>query len=362
MEPSLTRFAMMLGDSLVEGAVAAARTRSPQVGALPEDEVRRHVRALVGASVAALAQGGEPADDDLEAAARLGADRARQGVPVAALLDGFQAGRAYIVRTVVSQGRSHGVPADDLLEGVARIDAIATALEHRMVHAHRIAELAQARTARDAAVQRLRRILHGEPYDHPLDPGRAYHCLVGDVSDPALAARLEPALDSGPSGLVDGRLAAVLTQRPLVDGGPLLVVSPPVRPAELPQVYELCRRALTACASTGAAGLEDLTALALPIATTAVPELGRLLAAELLVGLDPADIFHRELAATALAYLDHGSRIDPTAAALHVHPNTVKYRVRRFQELTGRRPLTDRSMSHTARWWWALRTWLDLAG
>src|SRR5260221_5183281 len=96
METSLTQLAALLGDSLVEGAVTAARTRSPEVGALPEDEVRRHVRAMVGASAAALAHGGEPRPADLEAAARLGSDRARHGVPGAAPPDRLPAGPADI--------------------------------------------------------------------------------------------------------------------------------------------------------------------------------------------------------------------------------------------------------------------------
>ncbi|MEV4677800.1 helix-turn-helix domain-containing protein [Actinomadura sp. NPDC049382] len=77
--------------------------------------------------------------------------------------------------------------------------------------------------------------------------------------------------------------------------------------------------------------------------------------------MDPDDPFHRELAETALAYLDHGGRIGPTAAALHVHGNTVKYRIRRFQQLTGR-PLLDpaggAAVARTANRWWALHRWL----
>jgi DNA-binding PucR family transcriptional regulator len=84
----------------------------------------------------------------------------------------------------------------------------------------------------------------------------------------------------------------------------------------------------------------------------------------LLGGLRPADEFHRELASTAFAYLDHGQRLDQTALALHVHPNTVRYRLRRLQKLTGM-PSTPAdaderlTVLQTLRWWWALRTWLD---
>jgi hypothetical protein len=364
--PALRMFREMLmaGDGdrpLLEAAIAAARSGSPPVRELPEEEVRRHVRAMVRAAITALGTGGEIGEEDLAAAGRLGADRARQGVPVAALLDGFQAGRSQVIRLVIERGRAAGLPADDLLEGMTRIDAITTQLEHRMVHAHRITELEMARTTRDSAVQRLRQVLHGEPPGTPLDPGRTYHCVVSEVSEPAVAQRLEPGLaGSGLCGLVDGRLAALVTRPPaLPDDAPLLVMSPAVPSAAIPELYGLCRRALRAAKAQGLTGLCRLTDLALVTATAAEPELGRLLAADLLRALDPAEVFHRELVTTALAYLDHGGRIEPTATALHVHPNTVKYRVRRLQDLTGR-PLTGSeggAVAHTAQWWWALHTW-----
>ncbi|MEV5751248.1 helix-turn-helix domain-containing protein [Actinoallomurus sp. NPDC052308] len=359
----MNRFSELLRDDdgvIADAAVRAARVHSPPVAALPEAEVRRHVRAVVQAAIGAITAGGELAEADLRAAGRLGADRARQGVPVAALLDGFQAGRALIVRTVVERGRAAGLPADDLLEGMIRIDAVATALEHRMVHAHRIAELEMARTTRDAHAQVLRRVLHGESGDPaPLDAARPYHCLVGDVSDPRTAASLERLLTGGLCALVDGRLAALVPMVPdLPAGAPLFVASPAVPLADVPSMYALCRAALRAVAGEG--GLHRLPDLALAVAAAGAPDLGRLLADTLLDRLDPADDFHRQLAETALAYLDNDKRIEPTAGALHVHPNTVKYRVRRFGDITGRSlvPPTGAAVAHSAHWWWALRTWL----
>ncbi|MFB4311404.1 helix-turn-helix domain-containing protein [Actinomadura sp. GTD37] len=360
------------GDAvLLEATVRAARSRSELVAALPEEETRRHVRALVGGVLAALEDGG-PSGEVLAAAERLGSDRARQGVPVAAFLDGFQAGRAHLVRTLVDEGRRRGVPDAALLDGVTRIDEITTALVHRMVHAHRVTELETTRTAREERGQMLRQLLHGEsvPVAAPLDAAVPYHCVVSDVSDPAVAARLETELTAaGPGlcGLVDGRFAALVARLPdpapgaARGGGPLLVAAPPARPAGVATMYGPSRRALRAGAAAGLTGLRELADLALLTVTGAEPELGGLLAAALLSGLDPAESFHRELAETGLAYLDHGGRIGPTAAALHVHGNTVKYRMRRLRELTGR-PLYDpaggAAVSRTANWWWALHHWL----
>ncbi|MGI5162911.1 helix-turn-helix domain-containing protein [Spirillospora sp. CA-253888] len=368
-EPFLALLTALSGDAaLMETTVVAARTQSDLVAALPAEETRRHTHALVLGVLAALRDGGEPGPAALAAAESLGSDRARQGVPVADFLDGFQAGRTHLVHALVEEGRRRGVPDGALLAGVTRIDAITTVLVRRMVHAHRVAELEMARTTREGDLQMLRRLLHGEPVPvpAPLDPDTAYHCVVSDVSDPAVAGRLETALTAaGPGlcGLIDGRLAALVVRLPdPPPDGPLLVAAPPAPPAGVAARYALGRRALAAGAAAGLTGLRRLTDLALLTVTEADPELGRLLAAGLLDGLDPAEPFHRELAETALAYLDRGGRIEPTAAALHVHGNTVKYRLRRLQEITGR-SLTDPgggpAVPYAAHWWWALRRWLS---
>ncbi|GAA2112951.1 PucR family transcriptional regulator [Actinomadura alba] len=374
--PGGRRFIELLAARTEDPAVMDATTevarRSPLVTALPVEETRRHVRAMAQAAVAALVTG-EVRDEDLHAAERLGEDRALQGIPLTALLDGFHAARTHLVRLVVDEGRVLGVPPDDLLEGITRVDAIATALAQRMVHAHRVAELEQSRTARETRVQTLRQLLHGEPVTSaiPLDPDRPYHCLVSDISDPATAQELESTLSAaapGAYGLVDGRLAALVTRPPgrldPPDAPWLFVASPAAPLGNISGLYGLCRRTLQAAEAYGLRGLRLLTDLAMVTAVAEQPELGRLLSQAWLGALRPEDAFHTELAETALAYLEHGGRIEPTAAALHVHPNTVKYRVRRLQELTGR-PLTapaGAAVTHAAHWWWALKNWTDDGG
>ncbi|WP_162138054.1 helix-turn-helix domain-containing protein [Streptomyces acidiscabies] len=79
----------------------------------------------------------------------------------------------------------------------------------------------------------------------------------------------------------------------------------------------------------------------------------------LLGALDPTDDFHRQLALTALTFLDLGRRLDQTAAALFTHPNTIRYRLARLQQITGS-SLGSGPGGHTEtlHWWWALTTWL----
>ena len=58
-----------------------------------------------------------------------------------------------------------------------------------------------------------------------------------------------------------------------------------------------------------------------------------------------------EIEATLRVWLDNGMRIDDTAKALHVHPNTLRHRLRRFEEATDANLRNARDVMEL---WWAL--------
>jgi hypothetical protein len=350
----------LAGDpGLVDEVVEAARAASPEVARLPEAENRRHIAMMVAAALAVAEHPDEPGDDVYAAAEALGADRAAQGIPIEALLRGVHAGRIRAVDIAVARGREAGVPPDTMLEVLVRFSRYAGALERHVVSGHRRAELA----ARDAHTHVLRRLLRGsdeladdEIARTGLRPDGRYHCVVSDVGDPVRARSLEQRLarSGGVFGLVEGRLAG-LAARPPTMADELVIVAPAAPLREVRTRYQLCLTALDAI--RGRHGVHQLADLAGETALAAQPVLAELLAAAYLGALDRADPFHHQLAGTGLAYLDHGQRVDQTAEALHVHPNTVRYRLGKLTELTGAPGPT--TVLETLRWWWALRTWLD---
>jgi hypothetical protein len=356
-------------EAVLDELVKVARSESPEVARLPEAENRRHIQVLLSAALRATASPGGPAREDYSAAEALGADRAAQGVPLTELLRGVQAGRTHAARVAVERARAAGVADDVILETVLDASRYTGALEHHIVKGYHAAELQLSRTVRDARTQLLRTLLLAGHPPTPeelrragLHPDVRYFCVVSDVSDPARARTLEQALVEfgGVYGLVEGRLTGLAARAPAgvaPAGGDLLVVAPAAALPALREVYRLC----TAAARLAGPGYHDLTALAGEVALSAQPVLGDLLTSALLGSLDPANPFHRELAATALAYLDHGQRLRSTAEALHLHPNTVRYRLDRLAELT---PLVLGENSggrvlDAVRWWWALHRWLE---
>ena len=59
------------------------------------------------------------------------------------------------------------------------------------------------------------------------------------------------------------------------------------------------------------------------------------------------------LVASVRVWLEHDRQTERAARALHVHPNTLLYRVRRFEQISGRSLASTESLAEI---WLALRT------
>jgi sugar diacid utilization regulator len=125
-------------------------------------------------------------------------------------------------------------------------------------------------------------------------------------------------------------------------------------PAEIARSYGQARRTIDAVVRLGRQGqavaFEDLGIHRLLLQ---VPDLAELksFATEILGDLDRQDPQRgAELLATLACYFRENNSPQRTAQSLHVHPNTVAYRIRRVQEITGLRLDTyrDRLMAQVA--------------
>lgn len=87
--------------------------------------------------------------------------------------------------------------------------------------------------------------------------------------------------------------------------------------------------------------------------TTEAADLGALVADVLGAALDYDAAHGADLVPTVRTWLEHDKRTEQAANALHIHPNTLLYRVRRFEQLTG---CSLASTEGLAEVWLALRT------
>jgi purine catabolism regulator len=123
------------------------------------------------------------------------------------------------------------------------------------------------------------------------------------------------------------------------DGGDLRAgAGSAVAPSDAGRSLREARYALQVCRLEGweAAGFEDLGTYRL-LLSMAEPDALRAFADSLLAPLDAYDEAHGgELQASLRAFLQHNARWETAAAELYVHRHTLRYRMRKVEELTGR--------------------------
>ncbi|WP_241720743.1 PucR family transcriptional regulator [Streptomyces lydicus] len=188
-------------------------------------------------------------------------------------------------------------------------------------------------------------------------PYAAAHPGPGDRAFGRITALLRPWLALDESGkplvtTVDREVAGLLTGRP--EGlcrGLILGLGAPAPVSGLATEFTRATQALRAAVGFGLVGAFTREELGLRATVVALPALG-----EQLVGLRLAPLAERgedgaQLEEAAAAYLQQGLRLEAAARTLYVHPNTLRNRLRRFEEITG---TSLRDPADLAEVWWAL--------
>jgi DNA-binding PucR family transcriptional regulator len=113
----------------------------------------------------------------------------------------------------------------------------------------------------------------------------------------------------------------------------------------------MASRALQTALAFGQDGAFSLADLSIRPAILADEALGDAFAARHLEPLAGMGRLGAELESTLRAWFDMEMRMDDTARALHIHPNTLRHRLRRFEQVTG---ATLRDPRDLVELWWAL--------
>ncbi|MFB9766761.1 PucR family transcriptional regulator [Nocardioides kongjuensis] len=355
--------ARLLPESEQLGAAMAQRIRD-EIPVYDGGEVVTHEELVASCTLNARYILGNLAGDvsASETPSETGTTRAEQGVPYAMVLQAFRVGSRFIWEVLVD--RADPEDRDRLLLAAADIWAVSDQLAADVTDAYRRALADRAR--RDG---QMRAVLVGSLLDGDadatayvgetagmLDLGRATEYVVVSAESPTPGAeglpdveralrranvrsawRLDHDHQEGVVALRFGfgaeHLVEVLTGLAQARVGVSTVVG------RLDDIQEARRQARVACAavSPGAAVVGRFGADPLAVLLAASPDQARVLVDAVLAPVmalpedDRAVVF-----ATARAWLAAGGSTSTAARELHVHRNTVRYRIRRLEEITGR--------------------------
>jgi DNA-binding PucR family transcriptional regulator len=173
----------------------------------------------------------------------------------------------------------------------------------------------------------------------PVKPGQHLERLLAVISPGAL-------LD-----VLDGDLVAVLAQVPDLSPHAYVGAGGPEAPESLAEAYLAAGRALKAAVALDLAQPIHERDAPLEVALASDRGTGELAERRCFGSVPPRTIERLDLERTLQCLLDAELRIDPAARTLHLHPNTLRHRVARFEQETGLRLSRPRD---AALVWWAL--------
>ena len=332
---------------------------------ISHDELLAATGALARVALGALVAQRPATPEELAQAALIGERRARQGIKLETLLRGFRiAGRAALEATQ-DLAKLVDVDAPTTIDLVAAlwdwIDDVSVAV----ADGHRRVELALARRDQQERTAFVHGLIRGTLTPQLIAAGVTAFRL--DPDGEHLVARARPSAEhsaedlerllrpsawsAGLAAVVDEDLVAILPALPAVDPPVATGVGPAVPLGGLPRSYRLAGTALATALAFDLTGWQRIEDLALRSAVVADDELGPILLARHIAPVRSLGQFGDELLHSLRTYMANGQSIEATAQELFVHPNTLRHRLARFEEVTG----TDlRRLDQLAEIWWAL--------
>jgi hypothetical protein len=356
-------------DELAAELTELYREQIPGYADVPADSVRENTRAILDVWLHQVRSGQLPADSDEESIAAHGRRWASMNIPLDLIARSLQLG----ARKVVAVAREHAAelgfePAvlyeiqdrawdwatvnPSVLGDVQREQAVAAARRDAARRADFLRDLASGRLTAGRLTEEAG--IYGLDLSHP------YFAVCAEGQDLVAGGELESKVrQSGATSehrvlqtIVEGRFLAVAPKRPTAPAGATLAVGPATLLAEAHASFAEAEQALATARAFAVTGTVDLYSLCpLPIVTAA----GRL-AAEMsslrFAELDALGHTGTDIEQTVLTLLDLNQSVEDTATALHLHRNTVRYRVARFRELTG---LDLHQTDDLIMTWWLLK-------
>ncbi|MEV5974859.1 helix-turn-helix domain-containing protein [Streptomyces sp. NPDC051921] len=324
------------------------------------DSLRRSCTANAGLILAHVRLGGGP---DASSARETGRVRAEQGVPLADTLHAYRIGSELLWTEILAEARTRPEVTDDLLVSqstkfwaLSGLFAEAVAVAYRETAAE-LTSRGQAR--RSALVEALftgivtDRTLWETARELGLPEQGPYAVAVAEAGTPgeeplagAEAALRRAELPSAWRLLPDQQLALIALPTATAETACLRVLrgararvgfSPSFRSLrETPQALRFARLALAGLEGTGH-GVARFDDNPLAMVVSAAPaEAAHLVAVVLRPVLDLPAAERSRLLRTLEHWFAAAGSAGAAARSLFVHPNTVRYRLRRVEELTGR--------------------------
>ncbi|MGW9027106.1 PucR family transcriptional regulator [Streptomyces sp. NPDC055722] len=353
---------------LAEQQVLIARKLSAYAHVSDEElmwSARRNVQRLV------RTLSGEEGDTELSEEERSTlTNRSMQGIDAEDVIHCYRLVMTYLCDEYVDQAARLHVPAEATMAGMRKLWKDNDRFTNELVKARSQIDLGIAlRQDRQRQIF-LQRVLSGGLRPAEIALGGAQYGLTADgeywavkaspVDRPTagLISHLERFASGNPVAalvsVADGDMVGIATRRPIpFDAVTPIAVVGPVRLSGLHRAFAEAARLLDVAKRFGKGGIIEPSSLGVLLAVANEPELGESLY-DKYIGrvLRDAGSMAEVLLETVDVFLGLNRGYQATASALHVHVNTLRHRIGRFEEIVGD---TFSRPEVALETWWALR-------
>ncbi|WP_116114364.1 PucR family transcriptional regulator [Austwickia chelonae] len=306
-------------------------------------------------ALAALRTGRPPTAATLAGAAQTATERFHAHVPVEDIVRAYRICNAAILERFVRMCTDYGVRPECTVQGMRVLWDVGDAFSSRVVTTYHALKLNAALRDSQQRASAARSLLAGRARaidiaHYCLDPDAPYAAVRASVTAGADAEQLRHRLESSGStprsrafvAIDNGICLGMVARTP--DSGDIPVgIGPFVPLDELGTSDAVAVVALRVAQQIGRRGVQGVAELGWRMAASEHPEITQLYTDRYLTPVLAQGAYGEEMLSAVHAHLANGLSIRNTAEALHVHINTARYRINRFEESTG----ADLSDPHT---------------
>ncbi|MER5916874.1 helix-turn-helix domain-containing protein [Streptomyces sp. NPDC001982] len=366
---SVTGSLLAQTERLVESQMDALLTVAPYRN-LPRFDLEHACRRNVARVVATLGgTEGIPAEltDDVR---EVGRQRAMQGITSEDLIGAYRLVMAVLRDAFVDECLEHEIPADVVLRGVRQLWNVTDQLSNEMLAARSYLDIELAQREAQQRISFMQAILNDRLSHADLKAAVAAYGLLPDAEyrvcrsrnaradDQRMMRCLEMAASGVSSpivGPVDGDLVAILDAVPReCPAGALIVVSTPKNPLNLASGFAEATRILNVAVKFGMSGVVTNSDLGIRIAVAEEQELGQMLHTRYIDPVLNGSSSPEQVLESVSAFLRWGRHVATCADKLSIHQNTLRYRLERYEALSGADLSDTEGLLET---WWALEYW-----
>ena len=299
----------------------------------------------MAAAMRALRRGGPDSNDMAEVASTVN-ERHAAGIPRDELIRGF-ALCIWRFHQRYLEACAHRVPAKETIAGSNILWWLGDTITSTVVTVYGQLDMRKELLDLEQHASFVRRLLTGRASPSQLraallDPDSVYQaarCIPLNGFTQADHDQLEASGSSTDQravlALVNGEILGVFARVPQASPGCIVALGPAMPLADMARSFDVADRVAHVASYLGLIGVHTLEDLSWRVAAVDEPELAESMRRRYLDTLRAAGAFGKDLEISVRSYFRHDMNLARAAGDLNLHVNTLRYRLRRFCEITG---------------------------